>query len=83
MINPMDFIRVIYNKFMIFTGLADTYRNEQFLAKPDILYDYERLVLKSNLNSINRDLVSDKMKYLIMYFTIRVFCSFSDYKIIN
>jgi hypothetical protein len=49
----MDWIRAIYYEFMTVTGLADTYRNEQFFPKLDIFYNFERNML--TLNFANPD----------------------------
>ena len=38
-VTPMDWARAGYYLFMWYTGLADTYRNEQFIGKPDWLYE--------------------------------------------
>ena len=35
-INAMDWLRTAYYLFMFHTGLADTYRNEQYVSKADI-----------------------------------------------
>jgi hypothetical protein len=44
----MDWIRSFYYLFMVHTGLADTYRNEQFFPKSDYFYDYERTLIAIN-----------------------------------
>ena len=41
-INMADFARTAYFLFMTHTGLADTYRNEQYVAKSDFWYEQER-----------------------------------------
>jgi hypothetical protein len=41
-ITVMDWFRCFYYVFMTATGLADTYRNEQYLPKLDFNYDVER-----------------------------------------
>ena len=72
MITPLDFIRVIYYKFMLITGIADKYRNEQYIAKFDIFYEIERLLLVANLNSLNRQKVRDDLAFLFIYFIVRL-----------
>jgi hypothetical protein len=47
-ITPMDWIRTVYQLTMTKTGLADKYRNEHFLPKPDIIYDWERKAIHLN-----------------------------------
>jgi hypothetical protein len=61
-INHMDFIRWLYYYFMLYSGIADTYRNEQFLKKPDFLYNFEMLTLNCNLNSSNKHAVKERLK---------------------
>jgi hypothetical protein len=80
MITPFDFIRAFYYKFMLITGIADTYRNEQYIYKSDIIYDFERLILMVNLNSMNRERVRDNINLLIVYFAIRLINEWKDFK---
>ena len=44
----MDVVRAFYYIFMTYTGLADTYRNEQYFMKPDFLYNLEREIIAIN-----------------------------------
>jgi hypothetical protein len=44
----MDWVRAAYYQFMVTTGLGDTYRNEQFLPRFDIFYNFERNMLALN-----------------------------------
>jgi hypothetical protein len=44
----MDWVRAAYYQFMVTTGLADTYRNEQFLPRFDFFYNFERNMLALN-----------------------------------
>lgn len=66
-INPMDFIRCFYSIFMKFTQIADIYRNEQYLPKPDILYDLEHLMIQSNFNKMNKKEVLDDFCIISLY----------------
>eukprot|EP00351_Strombidinopsis_sp_SopsisLIS2011_P005993 CAMPEP_0116878760 /NCGR_PEP_ID=MMETSP0463-20121206/10504_1 /TAXON_ID=181622 /ORGANISM="Strombidinopsis sp, Strain SopsisLIS2011" /LENGTH=129 /DNA_ID=CAMNT_0004527291 /DNA_START=334 /DNA_END=723 /DNA_ORIENTATION=+ len=50
-INPMDFVHAVWYKFMMITGLADPYRNEQYFPKPDYFYEYEREMYGINFNN--------------------------------
>lgn len=50
-ITPFDFARAAYYTFMIKTGLADTYRNEQYVPKSDFFYEQERQMLYLNFNN--------------------------------
>jgi len=54
-ITPMDLVRCVYYLFMYHTGLADSYRNEQYLPKPDFLYDHERMMLALNFNNPDKE----------------------------
>ena len=47
----MDWGRAGYYLFMWHTGLADTYRNEQYIGKPDWLYERERQLILINFNN--------------------------------
>ena len=44
----MDWVRAFYYIFMIQTGLADTYRNEQYFPKMDLFYNFERYMIAMN-----------------------------------
>ena len=71
----MDWIRAFYYIFMTTTGLADTYRNEQFFPKMDIFYNFERNMIAINFanpdkSKVARNIVVDlnyKLKALIEY----------------
>lgn len=63
----MDIVRVLYNKFMLYTGIADTYRNEQYLGKFDIIYNIEKLKIVSNLNNSDRDKVNFNISIILIY----------------
>ena len=54
-ISIYDWLRAAYYGFQMVTGLADKYRNQQFLHKPDILYDYERRLINLNLQNGDRN----------------------------
>ena len=47
----MDWIRAFYYIFMTKTGLADTYRNEQYFPKSDYFYDLERNLIAINFGN--------------------------------
>ena len=47
-ITPMDWLRAFYYLFMVSTGLADTYRNEQYFPKLEVFYNFERYMLALN-----------------------------------
>lgn len=61
----MDFVRWAYYLFMIHSGIADTYRYEQFLPKCDLFYDFTMLFVSCNPNSGNKKKVIEN--YLIAY----------------
>lgn len=77
-INIMDLFRALYYKFFLVTGIADVYRNEQYMPKPDILYDYDRLILLANLNSFNKKRVENDMYFLFLYFCVRFYNEAKD-----
>ena len=43
-----DWLRAAYYTFMTTTGLADTYRNEQFMHKAEFQYEFERKMILLN-----------------------------------
>lgn len=47
----MDWIRCGFYLFMTGTGLADTYRNEQYVPKSDFSYNFERKMIALNFNN--------------------------------
>jgi hypothetical protein len=57
-ITPMDFFRAVYYLFMFHTGLADTYRNEQYVPKLDFFYEHERKMLAINFNNPDKSTLS-------------------------
>lgn len=52
-INPMDFVRALYYMAYIKLGLTNKYRYDHFIAKPDWLYDLEKI--KIALNGMDRE----------------------------
>jgi hypothetical protein len=54
----MDWVRAFYNRFMVYTGLADTYRNEQFFPKLDLFYNFERNMVAVNFANPDKGKVS-------------------------
>ena len=66
-ITPMDWLRAAYYGFMTGTGLADRYRNQQFLSKPDFFYDFERRIINLNLQGPNQG----KQFYDILTWTLK------------
>jgi hypothetical protein len=64
----MDFIRWIYYYFMLYSGIADTYRNEQFMKKSDWLYDLEASLIHINMNSIDKNRVKSDLKILFKHY---------------
>jgi hypothetical protein len=68
-INPMDLVRWAYYYFMLYSGIADTYRNEQFLKKPDSLYEMEMLIFSCNLNSNNKKKVKANLNEVVSFWS--------------
>lgn len=83
MINLMDFVRAFYYKVMLITGIADTYRNEQYISKPDFLYDLDRLMLIANLNSMNREMVGDNIAIMTLYSILNWYSLLKDSGVID
>lgn len=54
----MDWIRAAYYTFMVQTGLADTYRNEQYFPKMDYFYNFERKMIALNFNNPDKGKVA-------------------------
>ena len=57
-ISPMDWVRTAYYLFMYHTGLADTYRNEQYVPKSDLQYERERQLILLNFNNPDKGKVA-------------------------
>jgi hypothetical protein len=61
----MDWLRAFYYRFMVTTGLADTYRNEQYFPKLDLFYNFERYMIAMNFaNPDTGKTASNLMTYL-------------------
>ena len=54
----MDWVRTAYYLFMYHTGLADTYRNEQYVPKSDLQYERERQLILLNFNNPDKGKVA-------------------------
>lgn len=54
----MDWVRAAYYLFMYHTGLADTYRNEQYLPKHDFFYNLEATLIGINFNNPDKSVVA-------------------------
>jgi hypothetical protein len=76
----MDFFRCGFYYFMLSTGLADTYRNEQFLSKADFIYDFQFLLHKANFNSHEKSKVKENLLLITLYYSLYVL-SFLDSRI--
>ena len=63
----MDWVRAFYFIFMTKTGLADTYRNEQYFPKADFFYNLERNLLAANFGNPNREKISLNIIILLRY----------------
>jgi len=63
----MDWVRAFYYVFMTQTGLADTYRNEQFLSKPDYFYNLERKMIAINFNNPDKSKVARNLVVALNY----------------
>jgi hypothetical protein len=46
---------------MYHTGLADTYRNEQYLPRADYFYDLERKLIAVNFNNPDKTVVAKNL----------------------
>lgn len=63
----MDIVRCIYYKVMTRTGFADTYRYEQYISKPDRLYELEALFISANLNSKDKKKVKENVSFILLF----------------
>jgi hypothetical protein len=63
----MDFVRWFYYHFKIKTGMADTYRNEQFMKKTDFLYNLEFIILQANLNTGDKRKLKNNLFFIISH----------------
>jgi hypothetical protein len=63
----MDWVRAFYYIFMTKTGLADTYRNEQFFPKPDFLYNFERNMIAINFGGPDQSKLARNLMVSLKY----------------
>lgn len=63
----MDWIRACYFMFMTTTGLADTYRNEQYFPKMDCFYNFERNMLAINFGNPDKSKVARNLIVSLNY----------------
>ncbi len=61
---------------MIYSKIADTYRYEQFLKKPDFIYDFEVLMHSVNFNSNDKQKVKDNLVFVLKYYLVLLFSGF-------
>jgi hypothetical protein len=54
----MDWVRAAWYTFMMGTGLADPYRNEQYLPKWDFVYNMERKGVAINFQNPDKGRVA-------------------------
>ena len=56
----MDVIRAVYNRIWLGLGLTNRYRYEQYIYRPDFIYDFERLKMAMNVQQYdNRDYLNN------------------------
>ena len=65
---------------MLFSGIADTFRNEQFMGKYDLFYNLEKLLITANLNQLDREAVQMNMNIIFIYACLYCYSSFKDHK---
>ena len=75
----MDFLRWVYYHLKLKTGIADTYRYEQFMKKNDSFYDFDHLLLHSNLNSSNKDRVLESLIFIEILLILKFHKEFSNF----
>lgn len=63
----MDWNRAFYYVFMTTTGLADTYRNEQYFPKMDCFYNYERNMIAINFGNPDKSKVARNIVVTLNY----------------
>ena len=63
----MDWVRAAYYLFMTTTGLADTYRNEQFFPKWDVFYNFERNMIAMNFANPDKGQVARNIVVALNY----------------
>lgn len=75
----MDFVRWLYYHIKLKTGIADTYRNEQFMKKNDKLYDFEHLLVFCNLNSTNKQKVLENVLLMEIFLILKFHVSYTNF----
>ncbi len=71
----MDCVRAFYYQFMVYTGLADTYRNEQYFPKLDFFYNFEQALIGLNFANPDKSAVAQN---LIVHLNYNL-CQLIDY----
>lgn len=66
-VTPLDWLRAAWYTISIKVGYADTYRNEQYVPKTDIAYNYQRKMLAINFNNPDRMLLSQNLLQALSY----------------
>lgn len=64
---------------MLKTGIADTYRYEQFIKKPDSFYNFEYLLTMSNLNSLDKRQAKEKLIFLEFVLLVKLYTFYSEW----
>jgi hypothetical protein len=75
----MDFLRWFYYHIKLKTGIADTYRYEQFMKKNDKLYDFDHLLVFSNLNSTNKEKVLENLLLIEIFLILKFHVTFTNF----
>lgn len=78
----MDIVRWLYYHIKIKTGIADVYRNEQFMNKNDTLYNYDYLMVNSNLNSHNKEKVIENLVVLELILLAKIHSYEEQFKLL-
>jgi hypothetical protein len=60
---------------MVYSKIADTYRYEQFLKKPDFIYYFEMLMHSVNFNSNDKEKVKENLFFVLKFYFLLLFAN--------
>ena len=66
-VTPMDFVRALWYYGSIWTGYADTYRNEQFIPKTDFWYEHEARMHAINFRQPNQSQIATNLMTVLSW----------------
>ena len=66
-ITPFDWLRALWYTLSIKTGYADTYRNEQYVPKTELVYNHQRKMLAINMSNPDSKQLGSNLMLTLSY----------------